>query len=421
MTELKLIDLDKVDDHPNNPRIVFRQEVIDAIVANLDGEWPPQHALHVRPVGDRYQIVSGHTRKRAAQAAGISQVWCWVEELDDDDAFMLLVTENSQGELSPLEYGMHALQAVDNRRGKKGGGLQKYAALIGKSAPYVTQLRQAAEVASVNELSQLNSFLDKTQHLSAVHRAPEEVWPALCEVMVEEESDDDTSWTVKHTEAVVADIRVAATLGRDISKPAVKAASARARLARERGAIDAPHVSHNSGENEWYTPPEFIEAARAVMGGIDLDPASSAIAQRTVQAERFYTKDDDGLTKEWCGRVWLNPPYSSELIGQFAHKVAEEWAAEHIEQAVVLVNNATETQWFRTLASVATSICFVAGRVRFLDPDGNPGAPLQGQAALYIGAERERFADAFCKFGFVAEIARSFVESSDSKEEDTEV
>jgi ParB/RepB/Spo0J family partition protein len=199
MTELKLIDLDKVDDHPNNPRIVFRQEVIDAIVANLDGEWPPQHALHVRPVGDRYQIVSGHTRKRAAQAAGISQVWCWVEELDDDDAFMLLVTENSQGELSPLEYGMHALQAVDNRRGKKGGGLQKYASLIGKSAQYVTQLRQAAQVASANESSQLDSFLDKAQHLSAIHHAPETLWPALCEVMVEEESTETIVTPTSHS------------------------------------------------------------------------------------------------------------------------------------------------------------------------------------------------------------------------------
>lgn len=66
-----------------------------------------------------------------------------------------------------------------------------------------------------------------------------------------------------------------------------------------------PHVSHNSGENEWYTPAEFIEAARRVMGEIDLDPASSDIAQETVKANKYYTIDDDGLEQEWSGRVWI--------------------------------------------------------------------------------------------------------------------
>ena len=50
------------------------------------------------------------------------------------------------------------------------------------------------------------------------------------------------------------------------------------------------HVGHNSGENEWYTPPDYIEAARTVMGEIDVDPASSDLAQRTVQAAKYFTK-----------------------------------------------------------------------------------------------------------------------------------
>lgn len=52
---------------------------------------------------------------------------------------------------------------------------------------------------------------------------------------------------------------------------------------------DKPHVAHNSGNNEWYTPEKFIEAARTVMGSIDTDPASCALANETVKATCYYS------------------------------------------------------------------------------------------------------------------------------------
>jgi ParB family chromosome partitioning protein len=161
------------------------------------------------------------------------------------------------------------------------------------------------------------------------------------------------------------------------------------------------HVAQNSGENEWYTPPQFIESARLVMGSIDTDPASNPIANATVKAARFFTKDEDGLQQKWEGNVWMNPPYAQPLMSQFAEAISEKFETGEIEQAIILVNNATETQWFQRMASVASAVCFPKSRVKFLDPNGKPGAPLQGQAIIYMGDSKRVFRDEFRKYGAI--------------------
>jgi ParB family chromosome partitioning protein len=159
------------------------------------------------------------------------------------------------------------------------------------------------------------------------------------------------------------------------------------------------HVAQNSGENEWYTPPQFIESARLVMGGIDTDPASSEIANRTVKAGQFFSKEDNGLRQTWSGNVWMNPPYAQPLMTNFAEAITYKFNQGEIKQGMVLVNNATETQWFQRMASVASAVCFPKTRVRFLDPEGRPGAPLQGQAIIYFGDNTEAFVEEFSQYG----------------------
>lgn len=175
----------------------------------------------------------------------------------------------------------------------------------------------------------------------------------------------------------------------------------RAAVLRKIQEAKKPHVAFNSGENEWYTPPEYIEAARSVMGSIDLDPASSDMANRTVQAIEYYTAEQNGLALPWYGNIWMNPPYSSDKIGAFVDKLVLE--RPNFKSAIVLVNNATETSWFAKLVDLASAVCFPHGRIKFIDSQGNStGAPLQGQAVLYIGDDFTGFCDKFAIFGWLA-------------------
>ena len=208
---------------------------------------------------------------------------------------------------------------------------------------------------------------------------------------------------------VLSNVALAAELG--VSEATVR----RARLVElaDRGLIaldeipaTKPHLSRGEGNESWYTPEAILDIARAAMGGIDLDPASSDAAQAVVQARAFFKKDDDGLSREWAGTVWLNPPYTGGLVDQFADKLIAEYEAGRVSEAVWLSNNATETAWFQRLAAVATVVFFPAGRVRFwgeTDGQRTVGAPLQGQALLYFGASADIFASECANLGYVSQ------------------
>ena len=126
-----------------------------------------------------------------------------------------------------------------------------------------------------------------------------------------------------------------------------------------------PRGTQGTGDIEWYTPDKYLQAARDVLGRIDLDPASSVMAQEKVRTDRFFTIEDDGLHQEWHGNVWLNPPYPQPNIALFASKMVAEFKSGRVKAAVMLTHNYTDTRWFHELLAAANAICFTRRSHRF--------------------------------------------------------
>ena len=198
-------------------------------------------------------------------------------------------------------------------------------------------------------------------------------------------------------------VRKAEKLVDKIDKGEMTIGGAYNRLKKEK---KKPHVSNNSGENEWYTPSLIMDAVHSVFGTIDLDPASTEEANEVVQAKKIFTTQDNGLELDWAGKVFLNPPYSVNLLAPFIDKTVASVKAGQVEEAIVLVNNATETKWFSRLAEVADRFCFLKSRVKFWKPDTAKAAPLQGQCVAYIGSNGSSFWDGFASLGIVVEVIR---------------
>jgi ParB family chromosome partitioning protein len=160
------------------------------------------------------------------------------------------------------------------------------------------------------------------------------------------------------------------------------------------------------GNNEWYTPARYIKAAREVMGGIDLDPASCALANERIRAARYYTQEDNGLSQEWYGRVWLNPPYgkqagkpSSSLQSEFIAKLLQEWRHGNIEQAILLSTADLDEKWFQPLWNFPLCIAYPA---IVFDRLGLPADKhIMGSCFTYLGPNESKFIEVFSLLGII--------------------
>ena len=158
--------------------------------------------------------------------------------------------------------------------------------------------------------------------------------------------------------------------------------------------------------SEWYTQPKYIEAAREVMGGIELDPASCAAANEIVKAERYFTKEQNGLAQDWRARsLWLNPPYARSEhyqsgIGLFVDKLLRAYQNGDVCQAIILATTEVNAKWFYPLWQYP--LCIPDHRVKFIAPIKDPRGVYQhmfGTCFAYLGSNEDKFAEVFSKFG----------------------
>lgn len=129
-----------------------------------------------------------------------------------------------------------------------------------------------------------------------------------------------------------------------------------------------------NGSSEWYTPPHIFEALGIEF---DLDPAAPPGGVPWIPARRHFAQADDGLTRPWRGRVWLNPPYGRETPAWLGR------LAEHGD-GIALVFARSDTAWFHHFAPRATALCFVAGRLKFVPGDGRAERSTAGAPSLLM-------------------------------------
>lgn len=169
------------------------------------------------------------------------------------------------------------------------------------------------------------------------------------------------------------------------------------------GTVKEPGMGATDGDvadpDEYYTPTDFIEMVHEVMGGIDLDPASNEIANTAVRATRYFTKEEDGLTRPWKGRIFVNWPTSKATA--FAEKLLGEIAIGNVIEAIAL-DPAVDTSVtrFHSLAA-KMGVCFAKGRINFDRDEGKTKGNRYAQAFFYHGPNRREFQKAFRRIGLV--------------------
>jgi hypothetical protein len=191
--------------------------------------------------------------------------------------------------------------------------------------------------------------------------------------------------------------------------------------------IHTAQMTVSTEREEWYTPAGYITAVRETLGSIDLDPCSCALANETVQASHYITRDEDALSMSWpaVNTLYCNPPYSAGVIGRFIERILEHHAAGGFRTGIVLINNVSDTRYWQKLARASSLYCMTDHRISFVNMQGQQIRQntrgqtlflLEHSTAQHSTAQHStaqgRFTASFRRFGV---IAQTIQESTDDE------
>lgn len=170
-------------------------------------------------------------------------------------------------------------------------------------------------------------------------------------------------------------------------------------------------IQHSNKSSEWYTPSWILDAARDILGTIDLDPASSAIANETVQAYQWYSKAHSGIGKSWSkcendpSTIWLNPP--SPAIAWWKELMLQH-SLGYVKHALFMAYNvqlAQVSQGKGCPSILDFPVCWFSKRIRFV---GAGNSPANASALVYVPGtidRTEQFMLAFSPYGTITKPA----------------
>lgn len=186
------IEIKRLKPHQKNPRIGGGASIKQLTQQIKAKGFDRRNRLLVRPLADGFQIVCGHRRAAAAKKAGIEKVPCEVRDLSDEDAYMLLRSDNIHEPLTPIEGGMHFLESGMSRR--------QYAFAQSLKEDVVKDQAEAARVyLAIRKLLPLEEVGKRWRVLVALRPATPWLWPSWGPRAIRE------GWTIERTMHAVRD------------------------------------------------------------------------------------------------------------------------------------------------------------------------------------------------------------------------
>ncbi len=139
---------------------------------------------------------------------------------------------------------------------------------------------------------------------------------------------------------------------------------------------------------ESYTPQSLFNLLNEEFN-FTLDPCEATFGPKL--CPNGYKLRDNGLSKPWYGRVYMNPPYGRDIWKWIKKAYNEAILEHHAELIVALLPVRADTQWWHDWVLEASEIRFLRPRIRFIGPDQKPmkgRAPFASAIVIWEGLGR---------------------------------